>query len=189
MISVVMASYLGWYKGSASNKIEKFHRAIESFLLQGVGELIVVADGCQDTINELKKYNSPNIRSVLIDKQPMFSGDVRQQGIKLAMYDWICYLDTDDEFKSLHLQTIINSNINECDWVYYDDIVNDQYRSCTVELNKIGTSNIAHRASINAVWPNGYGHDWQFIQQLGNNYKKIENTGYVVHHIKKGIDN
>jgi glycosyltransferase involved in cell wall biosynthesis len=187
MISVVMASYLGWYKGAASNREDKFRRAVNSFLNQGIGELIIVSDGCDRTIEIAKEFDSASIQVYQIEKQPIFSGKVRQHGINNANFDWICYLDSDDEFLPGHLNAIIKE-FDSADWLYYDDIVNNDIRISLIQPDKIGTSSIAHKKNINAVWPDGYGHDWNFIQQLGTNYKKISGTGYVVHHIKKQLD-
>lgn len=186
MISVVMASYLGWYKGCASDRVRKFHRAVNSFLNQQIGELIVVSDGCDLTISESKDYP---ISVYKLEKQPTFSGAVRQFGIQKVSFDWICYLDTDDEFADGHLNSIISQISDDVDWVYFDDIVNGEYRLAELKYGGIGTSCIAHKKNTNAVWPDGYGHDWRFIEQLGPRYKKISNTGYIVNHIKKKLDN
>ena len=183
-----MPSYLGEYKGAATNRVEKLHRAINSFLLQQVGELIIVADGCDTTINEVKKYTNSSIKLISIEKQELFSGVVRQTGIDIASYDWICYLDSDDEFKPNHLQTILNNIDNQHDWMYYDFIINNRYRHSAVKMAQIGTANIIHKKSLNVTWPSGYGHDWFFIEKLGHNYKKISGTGYIVHHIPGILD-
>lgn len=45
-----------------------------------------------------------------------------------------------------------------------------------------------HRKDTKAIWPTGYNHDWGFIQQLGDNYKKIEGAGYIVNHVPNRID-
>ena len=158
MISTVMASYLGWYKGCASNRIEKFHRAVESFLIQGIGELIIVSDGCEITVSESKKYKDL-IKIYQIEKQEIFSGAVRQYGIDKAAFNWICYLDTDDEFAPGHLKSIVDQITDDIDWLYFDDIVCGQYRNSRLEINHIGTSCIAHKKNITVTWPNGYGHD------------------------------
>jgi glycosyltransferase involved in cell wall biosynthesis len=188
MISVVMASYLGWYKGAASNRSDKFCRAVESFINQQMGELIIVSDGCNETIELSKRYREKNIKVHTIQKQPIFSGYVRQYGISMATNNWVCYLDTGDEFLPNHLKTISDSIDDNIDWFYFDDIVNTEYRNCLIEKNKIGTSCIAHKKNIPATWPNGYGHDWEFIKQLGVKYKKIQGAGYKVNHIPKQLD-
>ncbi len=188
MISVVMASYLGDYDGAASNRPEKLHRAINSFLVQGIGELIIVADGCEQTVEIANSYTNPNIQCYFIPKQSLFSGQVRQYGIEKSKYDWVCYLDSDDTFAPHHLSSIKKQLDSKCDWMYYDDIIMDKYRPTHIRLGHIGTSSIVHKKTIDAVWPDGYNHDWNFVEQLGPNFKKINNTGYVVHHIPYRID-
>ena len=187
MISVVMACYLGDYPRAASNREEKLHRAIKSFLIQDIGELIVVSDGCEKTNEIVKKYST--VQLVSIPKQELFSGKVREAGIGIAKYNWICYLDSDDEFLPGHLQTLIENCDPAYDWFYYDDYVDTQLRLNKVQRNRIGTTSIFHKKRFNnAVWPDGYNHDWHFITQLGNNYKKITGAGYVLHHIPNKLD-
>jgi glycosyltransferase involved in cell wall biosynthesis len=187
MISVIMASYLGDYHGAASNREEKLHRAIKSFLKQNIGELIIVADGCEKTSVIAKQY--PLVRLVELSKQSHFSGNVRQQGILVANYSWICYLDSDDEFEDGHLLNIVNNIDNQYDWLYYNCIINGVHNNSSVNFTQIGTSNIAHKSTVIAQWPDGYNHDWNFIEQLGSNYKKIEGGGYIIHHVPGQFDN
>lgn len=186
MISVIMASYLGNYQGAATNREEKLHRAIKSFLIQNIGELIVVSDGCSKTIKIVQQY--PTVKLVELQKQPTFSGKVRQVGIEHASYNWICYLDSDDEFMPNHLKTLVDNIEDNYDWFYYNDTVNGRVRVTKVQLCCIGTSNICHKKQLNAVWPDGYAHDWRFIAQLGPNYKKIDHAGYIVNHIPGKLD-
>ena len=204
-ISVIMPSYLTKYEGSAKNRIEKFNRAVKSFLnsVYYNKELIIVSDGCEKTIEAYEKLYSKKQEIILkkIDKQPLFSGNVRHEGIKAATGDYICYLDTDDYFALSHLAVIMNefNNNEELDWLYY----NDWYciatnRSIVSETNpyhygEIGTSSIAHRKNIDATWENcdGYGHDFVFIQKLlkaSKKYKKIYGCGYYVAHTRNKYD-
>src|SRR3990172_406995 len=95
-ISIVTASFLGEYDYSATDRIAKFHRAINSFINQSYPnvELIVVADGCYSTATELAKYlPNPNIKLIQIEKEPLFSGNVRNTGLFFATGDYVCYLD------------------------------------------------------------------------------------------------
>jgi len=78
MITVVMPSYLGEYRGAATNREEKLRRAIRSFLAQNIGHLIIIADGCQKTVDIASEFNHPSISCHLIDKQPLFSGMLGQ---------------------------------------------------------------------------------------------------------------
>jgi glycosyltransferase involved in cell wall biosynthesis len=189
MISVVMASFLGEYPGAASGREDKFRRAVDSFIKQEMGELVVVSDGCEITAKIIMdEYPQDNIVLVMLPKQPLFAGAVRQYGIQAATYDWICYLDSDDEFGDGHLQTITSNVDNQHDWMFYDDYVGEQRRNCLVAPCRIGTSCIVHRKTTPARWPDGYNHDWYFIQQLGQNYKKIDGAKYIVHHIPGKLD-
>jgi len=189
MITVIMPSFLGYYPGCATNRDVKLRRAINSFLLQGIGKLIVVSDGCQQTIDIVNEFKHESISCLLVKKQPIFSGYPRQMGINFATTDWICYLDSDDEFLPGHLKTICDNIDDTVDWLYYDDILINKPRDCIPAFTRIGTSCIAHKRSTNAKWPTGYGHDWGFITQLGTNYKKITGAGYVVHHVPGVVDN
>jgi glycosyltransferase involved in cell wall biosynthesis len=189
VITVVMPSYLGDYPGAAANRDVKLRRAINSFLNQGIGKLIVVADGCQQTIDIVREFKHESISSILVEKQPIFSGYPRQVGINFATTDWICYLDSDDEFLPGHLKAICDNIDDNVDWFYYNDILVNQYRDCIPAFTRIGTSCIVHKKDTSARWPTGYGHDWGFITQLGNRFKKIEGPGYVVHHIPGVVDN
>ena len=178
-----MPSYLGDYPNAATNREEKLLRAIESFLAQEIGELIVVADGCEKTAEIASKYP---ITVISIDKQPLFSGTPRNTGIQAAKYDYIAYLDNDDMFGANHLKRIADNL--DTDWLYWDDCVNGKTRPVWLEFGHIGTSAIAHKKSLDCKWIDGYGHDWQFIQQLKDYPSKRITANYQVMHIPHVID-
>lgn len=209
-ISVIMASHLGNYEGSANNREQKFRRAVDSFLKQThkEKELIIVSDGCEKTNHIYQSLYSEekNIKLIEIEKQPLFSGNVRQAGLEKATGKIICYLDADDFFGYNHC-----SNISVCfgerddwDWVYYNDFIwkgekeNPNYISKFVSLDhgSIGTSSIAHLASLREKglrWSgcDGYGHDFSFVQKLMKSfkrYKKIHGCSYYICHIPKLLD-
>ncbi len=205
-ISVVMASYLGDYGSCATNRLEKFKRAIVSFINQDINdiiELVIVSDGCLETnkcFEEFSKQDLPRnrlLRLVKLHKQEHLSGTVRNAGILAATADIICYLDTDDIFLSHHLSSIA-SQIGTNEWVYWDDFVaatgdlkNWNTRNNFLEEGHIGTSSIAHRRRLRANWQTGYGHDWLFVKSLlevSDNHKKINSTGYLVCHVPAQID-
>jgi glycosyltransferase involved in cell wall biosynthesis len=183
MISVVMPSYLGDYPTAASNREQKLPRAIESFLAQEIGQLIVVADGCHKTVEIASKYP---VNTIFTDKQPHFSGNTRNIGIQSAQYDYIAYLDNDDVFGKGHLKAIADNA--DTDWLYWDDYVDGEVRPVWFEIGHIGTSAIAHKKSLDCKWGDGYGHDWQFIQQLKNYPSKRITANYQVMHIPGIID-
>jgi glycosyltransferase involved in cell wall biosynthesis len=201
-ISVIMASYLGEYPNCATNREYKFKRAVESFLKQSypLKELIIVSDGC-DITERLYKENFKGYKNIVfkkLEKQPLFSGNVRNKGLEIASGDIICYLDTDDFIGYKHLANIVRQF--NADWVYYDDFILKDFKSIKIfrskvrynkiESCRIGTSSIAHKRGIDAIWGDGYGHDWRFIKQLNDKYshKKILHTGYIVCHIPKLVD-
>ncbi len=199
-ISVIMPVYLGDYEGAASDREEKFKRAVISFTQQNYQhkELIIVSDGC-DIAERI--YKSCLVYDVVIfnkaPKQPLFSGGVRHHGINISNGDIICYLDSDDCLGSNHLINIACNFLTKpnVEWVYYNDIIANPYsqfgsmvRNIEPEHGSIGTSAIAHRRECLASWENcdGYGHDWLFIKQLIENhasYKKIMGCEYYVCHI------
>ena len=203
-----MASYLGYYDGCASDRDIKFERAVNSFLSQDYQnkELVIVSDGC-DITNDLyhRKYSKyENIVLVKLNKQELFSGNVRQAGLNNSTGQIVCYLDTDDLFGVNHLSSIVSSFGNSIllDWCYFDDYIKYfnlehlplEKREVKLEYGCIGTSNIAHLKYLDITWVgcDGYGHDFKFIKYLIDNkpkYKKINNSNYVVCHIKNGIDN
>jgi len=204
-ISVVMPSYLGEYDGCASNREDKFIRAVESFDKQNYDnkELVIVSDGCEKTVALASAYISHRddnkIKLLTLPKQPLFSGNVRQQGILKATGDLICYLDSDDIFGDGHLLNIVNNyNKDKFDWCYYNDVMRIKKtflstRNAELKHSFIGTSNIAHRKLSKALWKNcdGYGHDWTFIQSLIKNYpnnKKIYGCNYQVCHVPKQFE-
>jgi glycosyltransferase involved in cell wall biosynthesis len=192
-ISVIMPCTLAEYPGAAKDRKRKLERAVDSFLHQDYPEkeLIVVSDGCQATVELMHSRFSyrEGVHVHKIQAQPRFSGAPRNEGIRLATGEVICYLDSDDFLIPDHLHVISKVNWYEADWCYYDDMVrlNDgRYAKRVTEpaYSRIGTSSIAHKRSLKVVWPNGYGHDWRMIQSclLGKRCAKAGDGGYVVCH-------
>lgn len=200
-----MPSYLDYYEGCASNRLIKFTRAIDSFLSNDYlkKELIIVSDGCNKT-NEIYNHyrNKKNIKLIKLDKQPLFSGNVRQSGLDAATGDYICYLDTDDILTPDHLALVVSKfkKHKSCDWIYFDDFYKRSFsnsefgqRNSELKLGSIGTSCIAHKKDMGISWQgfDGYNHDWNFIEKLmktHKNYIKVEPCGYVVCHVKGQTD-
>jgi glycosyltransferase involved in cell wall biosynthesis len=204
-VSVIMPIFLGEYEGCAKDREKKFERAVISFTVQNYKnkELIIISDGC-DIAEEIynKSLVYKDVHFYKIEKQPLFSGNVRNEGIKKATGDIICYLDSDDALGITHLQTIANAfeRENELDWVYYNDLLLPPYQNASVrDVNvfegSIGTSSIAHwRTLPYGNWKDcdGYGHDWVFIKRMlehNPNYKKIMGAEYYVCHLPNIFDN
>jgi glycosyltransferase involved in cell wall biosynthesis len=195
--SVVMPSYLGPYKGAAKDRNKKIIRAIESVRSQTFEdwELIVVADGCRDTLNLINEnYAADNrISCLLIEKQPLWSGVPRNVGAHHARGEWITYLDIDDMFGRDHLAKIalgIDAYGPGFDWVFYNDHITLAERKCTPAKGHCGTSNVTFRRSLGVQWKDAsYLHDWKFIQELLRfPYIRIPTPEYHVMHIPKRVD-
>jgi len=210
-ISVVMPSFLGDYPNAASDRVMKFRRAVNSFINQSYPkefcELIVIADGCDKTIQEIGSYwEHGNIKWTKIHKCDLFSGTPRAIGLKYCTDDVICYLDSDDYFDVNHLQNIANEfKKYDVDWIAFNDTIIDKLHPVTKEILVIstrrtdtgnaplGTSNIAHKNLLDVSWEgmNGYGHDLQFIQQLITKYPKSKHgdfATYLVCHVPNQVD-
>lgn len=205
-LSVIMPSFLGEYDGCASDRENKFIRAVYSFLENSLydKELIVVGDNCEITENVLNHYfkHELNIGRIKFyqfsKKQKLFSGSLRSKGIELASGDYISYLDTDDILGKGHLFSIYNQvKSQDLDWAYFNDFINSEAGLITkkVELKKdsIGTSSIIHRKDKKINWDkcDGYGHDFKFIEKLikwSNNKDKIYGGTYIICHIPNQID-
>ena len=199
-----MASFL--QMGHKTNQDIKFVRAVKSFLNQTYQdkELIIVADGCQKTMELYdKNFTSyPNIQIIPIPKQAPYSGEMRNVALEIANGEIITYLDSDDCLKKDHLQYIVNNfDLNKVDWIYYNDIMvlNKEFtkfytREVEPRYGSIGTSSISHKNpkllknGVSIRWPSGYGHDFLYVMKLnslGLRFKKIDETsGYIVAHYR-----
>ena len=206
-VSVVMASYLGQYYGrTTENRDKKLIRAVNSFLKQTYEdtELIIISDGCEVTNKLFDEHwkTNPKVQIFKSIKMPIFSGNIRSMGNKMASGDIICYLDSDDVIGKNHVKTIVDQfDIEKYDWVYFNDylVLNKEFnkfqtRYVEPRYASIGTSSIAHvnlntyknRFSKQPAWSDGYGHDFLFVMSLasaGTRFKKLEtNPQYFVCH-------
>lgn len=201
--SIVMASTLAHYRGAASNREEKLVRAIESVLAQTHEdwELLIVADGCDKTIEICKPFfyeYMPKIRLFKIPKQKTWAGSVRNVGISKAEGDIIVYLDNDDMFGINHLK-IINDNFGDYDWVYFDHLIysptSEDFSTYHTDINtfgRCGTCSIAFKRSLDAYWSDStYKHDYYHIQEIKSrslNFGRIPKTEYMVCHAPNRFD-
>tara|TARA_R110002049_G_scaffold47_13_gene260 strand:- start:2024 stop:2980 length:957 start_codon:yes stop_codon:yes gene_type:complete len=92
------------------NKFPHLDRSINSVLNQKFGEweLILVDDGSSDgSFEKAKSYTDKRIQ-VFQRKQPGPGGyAARNLGIAKAKYDWVAFLDADDEWMDHHLITFL----------------------------------------------------------------------------------
>ncbi len=217
--SIIMPSFLGKYKGAASNREIKFLRAVDSCLAQSFVdfELIIVADGCEQTFEIVSRnWRDPRINCSLIEKQKLWSGNVRNRGIANAQGEYILYLDTDDKLGPDHLKIVYDGMYKAChqpiegefafgrvltgkwpDWVFFNDWIlkkeKFEERECNLtRFGHNGTSNICHRKDLNLLWlDTGYAHDWHFIKDLRRasvSFKQIATPQYYVCHIPNIYD-
>ena len=197
-ISVILATYLGEYKGAASNREMKLRRAITSALLQSHSnfELIIVCDGCERSYEIACEFNDERIKIIRLPKQPLWSGVVRNAGLDAATGVLCCYLDNDDVFGFEHLAYLAKGVAAhpEFDWYFFNDLIyvgntgKFVERRCELIKYKCGTSNIAHKNYARWNENDNYDHDWNFITKLKkSNYVRI--TGfYLVCHIPEKLD-
>jgi len=106
-----MVSYLHDYPGSRSKPIQKFNRAVQSWVNQTFQskELIIVSDGCELTNREYYQNwaQHSNIKLIEMPKSnALWPGEYRQHGVNLASGDWITYLDSDDIYLPDYLERI-----------------------------------------------------------------------------------
>ena len=194
-----MPSYLGKYKSSATNKDTKIVRAIYSVLEQSYQdfELVIVADGCHQTVDIVKQIDTDKISLYFINKQRMWSGLVRNTGIHKSEGEWIVYLDIDDMFGPDHLK-IIAEQLGGKDWYWFNDRSwnnrQEQFNEhhCQLIRGKCGTSNLCHRPDL-VGWDerNNYYQDWQFVSNLmivSKDYEKIETPQYLICHVPGLLD-
>lgn len=192
--SIIIPSYLGEYRTAAQDRELKIVRAIKSVQDQSFQdfEIVVVADGCPDTVRIVSQIKDERISLYMITKSKIWSGVPRQTGINNAKGDYIVYLDIDDLFGVNHLFNI-NRGLNDFDWVWFDDIryfpkSGEWYlNQCDIRIvGRHGTSNICHKRALPYKWQHsGYAHDFYFIKLLRQNHNvaKIEGGEYYVCHI------
>ncbi|MFM7661679.1 MAG: glycosyltransferase family 2 protein, partial [Bacteroidota bacterium] len=89
------------------NRAHLISLCVDSLLLQTYQnwELIIVDDGSEDeTATVIKRYTDARIRYIYQENAERSAA--RNNGIEHAKGEWICFLDSDDDYKSDHLSTI-----------------------------------------------------------------------------------
>lgn len=193
--SIITPSLLADYPNAANNREGKLLRAVNSVLSQTFEdwELLIIADGCQKTIDIIRdNVGDDRVKTYLIPRSRLWSGEPRNKGIKEAQGDFIVYLDIDDIIGVNHLANI-DKGLRDFNWVWFDDIRysvrSGQWYDNPCNISKLGqhgTSNICHKTNMRVKWDHdGYAHDYWFVAQLrqDRNYAKIGGAEYYVCHI------
>ena len=204
-----MPSYLQKYKHSTANPEEKIVRAIDSVLDQEDFELIVVADGCDRTVEIVKDrfYNQKEVKLFRVSDDRKFgakrgagaSGYPRNAGIQQATGEYIIYLDTDDLYVDGYLRSLKDEMTDDLAWYWFDNLSwnkrTDKFDRYLANIDKqggCGTANICHRREMGAWWTwKSYLHDWMFIltlKAISLDYRKLETSGYGVCHVPGLLD-
>lgn len=104
-ISVIIPTY---------NRFEVLKRALKSVMSQShqAEEIIVVDDGSDDKTSQITKY-FPNITYIYQKNSGVSSA--RNSGIRSAKYEWIAFLDSDDEWHEDKLKEQANLHRDQRD--------------------------------------------------------------------------
>jgi glycosyltransferase involved in cell wall biosynthesis len=152
-------------------------------------ELIVISDQCEETKRIVKQFEDSRIVLLECKHRAIFDNLPRNTGIDSAKGEYIIYCDIDDFWGTDHLK-IVNEELKNYDWVWYNDFVfkgDWTERACNIKtLGGCGTSNVCHKRSLGLKWDRpGYAHDFYFNQKLLNlkNGSKIETPEYFVCHV------
>jgi glycosyltransferase involved in cell wall biosynthesis len=139
MFSIILPTY---------NRAHMISRAIESVINQTYDnwELIIIDDGSTDNTKELvRTYIDKDSRIKYHYQENAERSAARNNGIKLAKGEYICFLDSDDEFLSNHLKTfkieIIKSNGSQ-KTLFYTLKTKEEPQSHTNKLVEVFISNI-----------------------------------------------
>ncbi|MFM6994700.1 MAG: hypothetical protein ACKOWO_06260, partial [Sediminibacterium sp.] len=118
-------------------------------------------------------------------------------GIFNAKGEIIIYLDVDDYWGTDHLK-IVNDNFKKNDWVIFNDWIYNKKadtwkeRPVRISMGQCGTSNVAHRRSLDVYWTNdSYLHDYVLLKALtgvSNHFIQIPTAQYYVCHIPNAYD-
>ena len=109
-ISVVIPTY---------NRIELLKRSIDSVINQTIkpSEVIIVDDGSNDGTEAMVKNKYDSLK--LITQKNKGASAARNSGIKASSGEWICFLDSDDEWKNDKLEKQITAAANNSDYKFF----------------------------------------------------------------------
>jgi len=107
--SVVLPVYSGPINSDVHDRSKMVQRAIKSVIAQQYPnwELIVVDDGCADVTPQiLDKFAEMDKRIKIIHKPNEARAIARNRGMEEATGEWLCWLDSDDEYSTNYLREL-----------------------------------------------------------------------------------
>jgi len=113
------------------NRDDLIGSAIDSILNQKFKEfeIIIVDDGSTDSTKEvISKYTDARVKYIY--QKNAERSAARNNGIKNAIGEYICFLDSDDQFKTNHLST------------FYDEIKKNNHQECMMYSKVLSNSQI-----------------------------------------------
>lgn len=97
------------------DKFKQVQRAIKSIIAQQFTdwELILVNDGCTDNTPEiLKKFAKLDKRIKVVEQVNSNRAIARNRGMEEATGEWLCWLDSDDEYSTHYLRELNQATID-----------------------------------------------------------------------------
>lgn len=173
------------------NRIDFIEKTVDSVLQQRFQdfEIILVDDGSTDGSFDLCQKMATENEKIRAYQLPQNQGRcaARNKGLELAKSQWICYLDSDDQYYSNHLETFAGLIEQFPDQMAFatDQNINDQpkpYRlkklgkdrvhiqlEDLIEHNPFTANQICHAADLNLRWSEEripISEDWLFFREL-----------------------
>ena len=145
------------------NREKIIHKTIESVISQSYNnwELLVIDDGSKDNTKKVvNQYVVKDKRIKYIYQNNAERSVARNNGIKHASGNWICFLDSDDAFKKNHLESIherIKVNQKEKKTISFyvtgQETINTMTGERTIFNNKIPKKDIPYFFANGSVVP------------------------------------
>lgn len=182
LISVIIPTY---------NRSRTIYRAISSVLKQdynGIIELIIVDDcSSDDTQKLLENYDFWNFpKTIIVNSKRKWPGESRNEGIRMARWDYIALLDSDDEWileNKITLQVdflehnpsywfvwtgwnVLGHGVDKNNFIFNND---DDFRNIALRHYPVHTSSWMFRKNIfsriGGFWQN-CNEDYEFILRI-----------------------
>lgn len=102
--------------GHLHNRAKMVQRAIKSVINQQYPdwELILVNDGCaeEDTPRIMQKFADSDPRIKIVNQENQNRAIARNRGMDEATGEWLCWLDSDDEYSSHYLRELHQASLD-----------------------------------------------------------------------------